>query len=216
MGRLSSSDPPAEALQATEIERLADAQDANTLEHDLTFFEALKLYPKGVFWSIVMSTAVIMEGYDTKLIGTLFAQPAFQKSYGQRVKAGSYQISAPWQTGLSNGSAVGQLLGLLIAGYISERFGFRKTIIAGLAIVICFIVITFFAPTLAVLEVGQILFGNFGCPSCPLLNSNAFCRSPVGIIPDNTCYLCARDLTVVPSCVSNELCQFLLGMATAS
>jgi SP family general alpha glucoside:H+ symporter-like MFS transporter len=161
MGRPSISDPVAETTPATEIERLTDAQDAITQEHELTFFQALKLYPKGVFWSIVMSTAVIMEGYDTKLMGTLFAQPAFQKAYGRLVKADSYQISAPWQTGLSNGSAAGNLLGLLIAGYISERFGFRKTMIAGLTVVIGFIFITFFAPSLAVLEVGQTLFGEF-------------------------------------------------------
>jgi MFS transporter, SP family, general alpha glucoside:H+ symporter len=159
MGRPSSSDLAAETHQASEIERIADAQDANAQEHDLSFFQALELYPKGVLWSIIMSTAVIMEGYDNKLIGTLYAQPTFQKAYGQLVKGDSYQISALWQTGLSNGSAIGQLFGLLIAGYISERFGFRKTMITGLAIIIAFIFITFFAPSLAVLEVGQILFG---------------------------------------------------------
>lgn len=161
MGRLSSSIPTMETSPATEIERLADVQDANAQEHDLTFYQALKLYPKGVFWSIAMSTAVVMEGYDTKLIGTLFAQPAFQKAYGELVRADSYQISAPWQAGLSNGSTVGQLLGLLLAGYITERFGFRKTMITGLTVTIGLIFITFFAPSLIVLEVGQILFGEF-------------------------------------------------------
>ncbi|KIN03386.1 hypothetical protein OIDMADRAFT_118647 [Oidiodendron maius Zn] len=159
MGRSSLVDHAAETASATEIERLADAQDAIAQEHDLSFSQALKLYPKGVLWSIVMSTAVVMEGYDTKLIGTLFAQPAFQKRYGQLVKANSYQILAPWQAGLSNGSSVGQLFGLLIAGYISERYGFRRTMITGLAIIIPIIFITFFAPSLVVLEVGQILFG---------------------------------------------------------
>ena len=100
----SPLDPAAKTKpQAKEIEQLADLQDATAQEHHLSFSQALKLYPKGVFWSIVMSTAVVMEGYDTKLIGTLFAQPAFQKAYGQLVKADSYQILAPWQAGLSNG-----------------------------------------------------------------------------------------------------------------
>ena len=165
MGLPSSSDPTVETAQTTEIERVAEAQDANAQEHDLGFFEALKLYPKGVFWSIVMSTAVVMEGYDTKLMGTLFAQPAFQKAYGHLVKANSYQISATWQAGLSNGSTVGQLCGLLIAGYVSERFGFRRTMIAGLALIMPFIFMTFFAPSLAILEVGQILYGKFLRPS---------------------------------------------------
>ncbi|KAM0255861.1 hypothetical protein ACHAQJ_005366 [Trichoderma viride] len=159
MGRPSSDPPPAEPLSVGEFERISDAQDANAQEHNLTFFQALSLYPKGVFWSIVMSTAVVMEGYDTKLIGTLFAQPAFQQAFGQEVKPGSYQISAPWQTGLSNGSSAGQLLGLLLAGYVSERFGFRKTMLVGLTTVIGFIFVTFFAPSLAVLEIGQVLFG---------------------------------------------------------
>ncbi|KAF2016909.1 sugar transporter [Aaosphaeria arxii CBS 175.79] len=138
---------------------LEDAQDANAQEHDLTFWEALRLYPKGVFWSIAMSSAVIMEGYDTKLIGTLFAQPTFQKQYGVHVKGNSYQITAAWQTGLGNGSTVGQLMGLLLAGYLSERFGFRRTLLCGMVSIIGLIFIQFFAPNLIVLVVGQILFG---------------------------------------------------------
>lgn len=106
-----------------------------------------------------MSTAVVMEGYDTKLIGTLFAQPAFQKAYGELVEGDSYQVSAPWQAGLGNGSTVGQLLGLLLAGYISERFGFRKTVLGGLTAIAALIFITFFAPSIVVLEIGQILIG---------------------------------------------------------
>lgn len=108
-----------------------------------------------------MSTAIIMEGYDTKLIGTLFAQPAFQKAYGEHVKGDTYQITAAWQAGLSNSSAIGQLLGLLISGHLVERFGFRKTMITGLTSIIALIFMQFFAPSLAVLEVAQILFGKF-------------------------------------------------------
>jgi SP family general alpha glucoside:H+ symporter-like MFS transporter len=167
MGHTSALDDGGQTIQSVEVEALGDAQ---AQEHELSFFQALKLYPKGVFWSMAISTAVIMEGFDTKLISTLFAQPAFQKAYGHPAKAGTYQISAPWQTGLSNGSACGQLLGLLIAGYISERFGFRKTIMAGMATVIGLIFITFFAPNLVVLEVGQILFGKNPPPTRSCFN----------------------------------------------
>lgn len=110
-----------------------------------------------------MSTAVIMEGYDTKLMGTLFAQPAFQKAYGHRVPgsgaAEKYQISAPWQAGLVNGAAIGQLGGLLVAGWLSEKYGFRKTMLSGQLVIIGFIFVLVWAPNLVVLEVGQILFG---------------------------------------------------------
>lgn len=139
--------------------RVAEAHDATQQEHEMGLFEALSLYPKGVFWSIVMSTAVIMEGYDTKLMGSFYAQPAFQKAYGVEVKPGSYQITAPWQAGLGNGSTVGQLIGLLVAGYASERFGFRRTMLVSMVVIVAFIFIPFFAPNIEVLEVGQVLFG---------------------------------------------------------
>jgi MFS transporter, SP family, general alpha glucoside:H+ symporter len=164
MGHRNSLGPSADKIEAAEFDRLADAQDANSQEHDLKLFDALRLYPKSVFWSVVMSAGVIMDGYDIKLIGTLYAQPAFQKAYGRLVKDDSYQIPAPWQAGLSNGSICGQFVGLLLAGHLSERFGFRKTMLAGLISVIACIFIPFFSPNLAVLEAGQVLFGKtFRC-----------------------------------------------------
>ncbi|KAL3954156.1 hypothetical protein ACCO45_012112 [Purpureocillium lilacinum] len=172
---------------ADEIDRLADAADANAQEHELTFWEALRLYPKGVLWSIVMSTGVVMEGYDAKLVGTLYAQPAFQKAFGTHVKGNSYQISAPWQTGLSNGSAAGQLIGLLLAGYLSERFGFRKTMMGGLATIVAFIFMTFFAPNIVVLAVGQTLF-------VYALEISPLCLRPYLTNYVNSCYVIGQIL----------------------
>lgn len=153
-----NTDKPA-GSRVLQQELLSDAEDATHLEHELTLIQAIKLYPKAVGWSVLMSTALVMDGYDTKLIGTLFAQPAFQKAYGKPLGKGQYQISAPWQSGLNNGSNVGQMIGLSFSGYLTERFGFRKTMMGALAIVPCFIFIQFFAPSLGVLEAGQILLG---------------------------------------------------------
>lgn len=97
--------------------------------------------------------------HHVKLIGSLFAQPAFRKAYGEHLPNGTYQISAPWQSGLTNGSNVGQMIGLTISGYVCERFGFRKTMIVALAFVPCIVFIQFFAPSLGVLETAQILLG---------------------------------------------------------
>ncbi|KAM5369995.1 hypothetical protein ACJZ2D_008678 [Fusarium nematophilum] len=153
------NDSKIEGPQATQVEWLADAQDATAQEHDMTLRSALKLYPKAALWSLAMSSTIIMEGYDTMLVGNLYAQPAFQRRYGVHIKGDTYEIPSAWQAGLGNGSACGQLIGLLLAGYVSERFGFRKTMMAGLSAIIGLIFITFFAPSLPVLEVGQILFG---------------------------------------------------------
>lgn len=42
-------------------------------EKELGPMEALKAYPMAVVWSLVMATCVIMEGYDTNLLGNFFA-----------------------------------------------------------------------------------------------------------------------------------------------
>lgn len=116
-----------------------------------------------------MSTALVMEGYDTKLIPTLFAQPSFQKAYGVQQPDGKYQVPAPWQAGLSNGSTTGGIIGLTIAGWLGERFGFRKVIMCGLATMVPLLFLQFFAPDLAVLLVGQVLLGtfNYSVPQYP-------------------------------------------------
>jgi SP family general alpha glucoside:H+ symporter-like MFS transporter len=176
---------------ATQGQLLAHAEDANTKEHVLTLRSALKLYPKAISWSILMSTALVMDGYDFKLIGSLFAQPAFAKAYGVLQSDGTYQIPAAWQTGLNNGSNVGQMIGLLIAGYIVERFGFRRTMMGALVVVPCIIFIQFFANELPQLEAGQVLLG-----------------IPLGIFQTVTC---VYAIEVMPVCLRAYLTSYISG-----
>lgn len=133
--------------------------DAVAQEHNLSLGQAIRLYPKSIAWSLVMSTAIIMEGYDTILLSSLYAQPSFAQAYGVPVGDGTYQLTPAWQSGLNSGSAIGQLAGLLIAGHLSEQVGFKRTMLGGLVACIALIFITFFAPNITVLLVGQILFG---------------------------------------------------------
>lgn len=48
-----------------EVEYVHEANAATRKEHELTLARALKAYPKAIMWSILLSTAVVMEGYDT-------------------------------------------------------------------------------------------------------------------------------------------------------
>lgn len=138
---------------------LEEAEVAAELERQSTFLQSLKLYPAAVGWSILLSTAIIMEGYDMKLIGSLNAQPAFAKRYGEQLDSGKYEIPAAWQAGLSNGATIGSLIGLYLNGHLSERLGFKKTIIVSLALMIGTIFIPFFAPSVEILVAGQIFQG---------------------------------------------------------
>jgi SP family general alpha glucoside:H+ symporter-like MFS transporter len=100
------------------------------------------------------------QGYDTALIGAFYGFPPFQKKYGSYVdeKVG-YQIPAKWQTGLSDGALVGEILGLYAAGIIVDRIGYRYTMMASLTMMIAFIFIPFFAQNLQTLLIGDILQG---------------------------------------------------------
>jgi hypothetical protein len=51
----------------------AEAQDSYIDEKELGTMAAIKAYPMAVVWSLVLSTCVIMEGYDTNLLGNFFA-----------------------------------------------------------------------------------------------------------------------------------------------
>jgi MFS transporter, SP family, general alpha glucoside:H+ symporter len=137
----------------------AAAEQAIKDDHALSLVQSFKLYPQAIAWSMVLSAASIMDGYDLHVPGLLYAVPAFQKAYGRQLPNGSHQISAAWQSGLNNGSTIGQLVGLYLSGYFTEWVGFRRTLMIALLVTPCIIFIQFFAPSLAVLEVGQVLMG---------------------------------------------------------
>ncbi|KAK0392261.1 hypothetical protein NLU13_1757 [Sarocladium strictum] len=129
-------------------------------EHSLPPLQAVRKYPHTIFWCLMVSMCVIMEGYDTNLISNFYAYPAFAKKYGHWNEAtGNYQLTAPWQAGLSNASGVGAFFGTLLNGVLVAKFGHIRVLIGALVALSCFIFIVFFAPDTKVLVVGQILCG---------------------------------------------------------
>ncbi|PYI06056.1 sugar transporter [Aspergillus sclerotiicarbonarius CBS 121057] len=135
-----------------------DAREATEAEHQLGLLDALKLYPKAVGWSVLVSTACVMEGYDMAVIGQLFAQEAFQKAFGVPSNGG-YQITASWQTALGSGGYIGVICGILLNGYITERIGMKKTLVLAYIAMTGLTFILVFGETKDLLLVGQILCG---------------------------------------------------------
>ena len=129
------------------------------IEKRMGIIEGFKLYPKAVGWSILLSTAIVMEGYDIALLSSFYEFPPFAKKFGNPVGDGTYQLTPAWQAGLSNGANVGEILGLFVTGIIADRFGYRYTMIGSLSLVICFIFLPYFAQNVETLLVGEILCG---------------------------------------------------------
>jgi SP family general alpha glucoside:H+ symporter-like MFS transporter len=136
-----------------------EAAQAVEAEQNLGLFKSLKLYRKAVLWSVFLSTCIVMEGFDITLLNNLYAFPRFKEQFGFRQPDGSYELTAAWQSGLSNGAQVGQILGLFANGIIADRFGYRWTLIGALSCCTCFIFIIFFSKTLVQLLIGEILIG---------------------------------------------------------
>lgn len=148
---------------AAAMEALApEAEQAAATEQSMTLWQAVKTYPHAIGWSVLLSTTLIMEGYDLALLGNLYSSQVFSERYGEWVEsAQKYQISAAWQSGLSNGARAGEVFGLIIAGWTADRWGAKRTTVGFLIMMILTIFVLFFAPNVKVLVVGEILCGMY-------------------------------------------------------
>ena len=87
----------------------------------------------------------------------------FKQKFGERdPKSGEWAVTAAWQSGLSNGARAGEIIGLIIAGWTADRYGYRMTSIAALLFLIGCIFILFFAPNVGILVAGEVLCGKQG------------------------------------------------------
>ncbi|KAI0134804.1 sugar transporter [Daldinia grandis] len=139
---------------------VSEAKHAADVEQKMTLLEAIKLYPKAIAWSVLLSSTLIMEGYDLALLSSLYASPTFNKKFGTySAENDKWVLSAAWQSGLSNGARAGEILGLIFAGWVSDRYGYKITTIGFLILMIMFIFVLFFAPNVQVLVIGEVLCG---------------------------------------------------------
>jgi SP family general alpha glucoside:H+ symporter-like MFS transporter len=140
---------------------IRNAKDATTAEHSLTIWQGLKEYRKAVFWSVVFSLTIIMTGYDTAFLGALYAVPSFQRDFGEAYTAADgttkYQVTAGWQTLLNTMGFVTTVIGVLLDGQLSERFGRKRVTLTALVVVSGTIFCQFFASSLPILLVGRML-----------------------------------------------------------
>ncbi|KAL1302372.1 hypothetical protein AAFC00_002775 [Neodothiora populina] len=144
---------------ATNDKLVHDARLATNKEHNMTLLQGIKLYPKAICWSLLISTCIAMEGYDVCLLGNFYAFPQFNRKYGQQLADGTYQVPAAWQAGLSNGANVGEIIGLFINGFVSERFGYRYTVMTCLVLIIAITAVFFTAQNVETLMVAEVLAG---------------------------------------------------------
>lgn len=99
----------------------AAAQEVAHADQELSIRDAVKYYPNAIGWSLLISTCVIMEGYDTNLLGNFFAYLSFQRRFGDFVgiteqTPSGYQLKPAWTAGVSQAAGVGTFFGVLLNG----------------------------------------------------------------------------------------------------
>jgi SP family general alpha glucoside:H+ symporter-like MFS transporter len=163
--------------RATKASFRHDAVEAENAEHSMTVLEAVKAYPMACFWAFVMSFTIvshlvrarrtakltalqIMESYDVFLIGNFVALPAFKDRFGiYDPKTNAYVIETKWQSALQCSGQLGALIGVMLAGSLTSRVGYRWATIIGLMLLNAMIFVSFFAESLPVFFAGQLLEG---------------------------------------------------------
>lgn len=81
----------ATALDSKPIGAIALVEGIHS-EQELTFPQALRLYPAAIGWSAFVSLGVIMLAFDPQLLGNLYATPQFQRDFGYEYE-GSVSLS---------------------------------------------------------------------------------------------------------------------------
>jgi len=147
--------------RAVRLAEHAAAIEAENAEFDMTVLQAVRKYPMACFWAFIMSFMIIMESYDVFLINNFVSTDYFQRRFGvpNDSKPGTFIILSRWQSALSMSGQLGALIGVCIAGPITTRVGYRWATLFGLMLLNAMIFIMYFADSLGVFFVAQLLEG---------------------------------------------------------
>lgn len=70
-----------------------DAKKASDSEQSMSLLQGIRLYPKAIAWSILISTCIAMEGYDVALVNNFYAFDTFNRKYGVEISPGKFEVS---------------------------------------------------------------------------------------------------------------------------
>ncbi|KAI5467916.1 general substrate transporter [Mariannaea sp. PMI_226] len=156
---IESSDAGLDHLKNVDIHDKAltnAALDATAHEHSVSILQGFKTYKRAALWSILISSTVIMEGYDVTLLGSFYGYPSFRAKYGTFLDdEHGYQISATWQQRFQSLGALANIIGALFNGWATAKWGHRKVLMISLVWLAGWVFMSFFSPTIEILLVGQ-------------------------------------------------------------
>lgn len=76
-----------------------NAKSATEKEHKMTLMQGVRLYPKAIAWSVLISTCIVMEGYDVCLINNFCRPSELNQHISLVVLLTLYKMGFPSLTG---------------------------------------------------------------------------------------------------------------------
>ncbi|PQE23862.1 putative maltose permease protein [Rutstroemia sp. NJR-2017a BBW] len=156
--QISSTPAPSSLAPSSPEPRELDADAPLTTT---TTKSPLSSHPTSIAWSLFFSIGIILTGVNAQTIGGLFATPAFQRDFGY-LYDDSYIISAPWQSGIIVCLPLGMFFGACSVGYFMDKYGRKIAFLIAATISATFIFFQFFARSLTVLLLGELIAGLVG------------------------------------------------------
>jgi len=192
---VSTVNPKGHVVSDIDPDLLAQGLELIQAEKSMPLRDSMRYHWRALLWGMVLSLALVMDGYDGSVSLSFFALPSFQKQFGVPVphsKTGAYAIPANWQAALQNVGVPGGFLGLFITGYCQDRFGARKTYMSGMVLVICVVFLFVFVQSLgmllgaqAIAACGWAIFSEYhlGHPGRPLISDTLSASYAAEICP---------------------------------
>jgi SP family general alpha glucoside:H+ symporter-like MFS transporter len=141
----------------------SQAEQQNEISLPRKLSEDLSDYSWGVFWAVMVSMCVVMEGYDLVLIQNFYAFDPFTKKYGtcslDNKGIENCDLSAAWQSFVAVTPPLGCFVGGAVVGWLVDKWGKKKVLLGCLVWLACWINGTFFAPSALILGVAEFFSG---------------------------------------------------------
>lgn len=158
----NSSENVIQEKQNTE-ERSVYAKEAAKVEREMSIFQSIVVFKWGVVCAVLLALACVMEGYSLVLVTSFFEVDKFLHDYNSKCSTDLNQrceLPASWQTMLVDIPMVGQMIGIALNGWATDRFGYRLTFIVAVTAAAAFNFLNFFSSaSLPLFLVGQTLTG---------------------------------------------------------
>ncbi|CZR61790.1 related to maltose permease [Phialocephala subalpina] len=151
--------PHANECSEAHIEDTATAviSPDQTNEMSLTIWQTVKANPKSIGYSVLMGVGPMCYGFDLIIISLAVTMPAFQHSYGEKVKT-SYIIPSMWLALWNSMLQVGSMFGAFSNGAISDRLGRKFTFILGAGIAAAAVFLVYFSDRPSTVDARRTMF----------------------------------------------------------